>query len=106
MLIARKVKTVPPTALRIHSAANAAKHPATPHLIPAPFRRSHTPHANPLRGIASQELCLVSARGAVVTQPGRGKSQAIEHNRALPKVGQSLRWLGLVAYRCAPFGFG
>lgn len=25
------------------------------------------------------------------TQPGRGKSQAIEHNRALPKVGQSLR---------------
>lgn len=25
------------------------------------------------------------------TQPGRGKSQAIQHNRALPKVGQSLR---------------
>lgn len=25
------------------------------------------------------------------TQPGRGKSQVIEHNRALPKVGQSLR---------------
>jgi hypothetical protein len=25
------------------------------------------------------------------TQPGRGKSQAIEHNRALPKVSQSLR---------------
>jgi hypothetical protein len=25
------------------------------------------------------------------TQPGRGKSQAIEHNRALPKVAQSLR---------------
>ena len=25
------------------------------------------------------------------TQPVRGKSQAIEHNRALPKVGQSLR---------------
>lgn len=25
------------------------------------------------------------------TPPGRGKSQAIEHNRALPKVGQSLR---------------
>ena len=25
------------------------------------------------------------------TQPGRGKSQAIEHNRALPKVRQSLR---------------
>jgi hypothetical protein len=25
------------------------------------------------------------------TQPGSGKSQAIEHNRALPKVGQSLR---------------
>ncbi len=25
------------------------------------------------------------------TQPGRGKSPAIEHNRALPKVGQSLR---------------
>jgi hypothetical protein len=33
------------------------------------------------------------------TQPVRGKSQAIEHNRALPKVGQSLRRLRLVAYR-------
>ncbi len=43
---------------------------------------------------------------SIVTQPGRGKSQAIEHNRALPKVGQSLRRLRLVAYRCAPFGFG
>jgi len=32
----------------------AAKHPAPSHLIPAPFRRSHTPKANPLRGIASQ----------------------------------------------------
>ena len=40
------------------------------------------------------------------TPPGRGKSQAIEHNRALPKVGQSLRRLRLVAYRCAPCGFG
>jgi hypothetical protein len=33
------------------------------------------------------------------TQPVRGKSQAIEHNRTLPKVRQSLRWLRLVAYR-------
>jgi len=33
------------------------------------------------------------------TQPGRGKSQAIEHNSALPKVGQSLRRLRLV---CLP----
>jgi len=33
------------------------------------------------------------------TPPGRGKSPAIEHNRALPKVGQSLRRLRLVAYR-------
>jgi hypothetical protein len=40
------------------------------------------------------------------TQPLRGKSQAIEHNRALPKVGQSLRGLRFVAYRCAPCGFG
>ncbi len=40
------------------------------------------------------------------TKPDRGKSQAIEHNRALPKAGQSLRWLRLVACRCAPFGFG
>jgi len=29
------------------------------------------------------------------TQPGRGKSQAIEHNRALPKVRQSLRGASL-----------
>ncbi len=28
---------------------------------------------------------------AIATLPGRGKSQAIEHNRALPKAGQSLR---------------
>jgi hypothetical protein len=34
---------------------------------------------------------LACARCARVTQPGRGKSQAIEHNSALPKVGQSLR---------------
>jgi hypothetical protein len=33
------------------------------------------------------------------TQPVRGKSQAIEHNSALPKVGQSLRRLRLV---CLP----
>lgn len=31
----------------------------------------------------------------ICTQPGRGKSQAIEHNRALPKVGQSLRMASL-----------
>jgi len=29
------------------------------------------------------------------TPPGRGKSQAIEHNRALPKAGQSLRGAAL-----------
>ncbi|HUW38103.1 MAG TPA: hypothetical protein VMV91_12315 [Rhodocyclaceae bacterium] len=32
----------------------AAKNSPRPVLIPAPFRRSHTPKANPLRGIASQ----------------------------------------------------
>jgi len=32
----------------------AAKTLPRPVLIPAPFRRSHTPKANPLRGIASQ----------------------------------------------------
>jgi len=29
------------------------------------------------------------------TRPGRGKSQAIEHNRSLPKVRQSLRGASL-----------
>jgi hypothetical protein len=41
------------------------------------------------------------------TLPGRGKSQAIQHNSALPKVGQSLRsscaWWPTVA---RPRGFG
>ena len=74
----------------------AAKTLPRPVLISAPFRRSHTPKANPLRGIASQNLNhLVSARYANVTPPGRGKSQAIEHNRALPKAGQSLRGAAL-----------
>jgi hypothetical protein len=73
-----------------------------PILIPAPLRRSHTAKANPLRGIANQKqvrsalrVCWHKAarvRAALdCTQPVRGKSQAIEHNRALPKVGQSLR---------------
>ena len=40
-------------------------------------------------------------------QPGRGKSQAIEHNSALPKVGQSLRRLRLVCLPLArPAGSG
>ena len=55
----------------------AAKTVPRPVLIPAPFRRSHTPKANPLRGIASQNLNhLISARYANVTQPGRGKFAA------------------------------
>jgi hypothetical protein len=73
-----------------------------PVLIPAPFRRSHTPKANPLRGIAGQRrhqlalrVCWLESTSLFAaldcTPPGRGKSQAIEHNRALPKVGQSLR---------------
>ena len=65
----------------------AAKHPATSHLIPAPFRRSHTPKANPLRGIASQKQHPGQFATLKRTPPGRGKSQAIKHNRALPKVG-------------------
>ena len=100
-LSASKVKTVPPAALRIHSAATRPN-PAASHLIPAPFRRSHTAKANPLRGIASQKQTRSALRvrwhkaasvlaALYCTPPGRGKSQAIEHNRALPKVGQSLR---------------
>ena len=76
-----------------------AANPAASHLIPAPFRRSHTAKANPLRGIARQGprsqryACigikrLCSSLRSIVTPPGRGKSQAIEHNRALPKVGR------------------
>ena len=41
------------------------------------------------------------------TQPVRGKSQAIKHNSALPKVGRSpFRCAPSPAYRCAPCGFG
>jgi len=40
----------------------AAKTLPRPVLIPAPFRRSHTPKANPLRGIASQNQPTWSAR--------------------------------------------
>ena len=80
----------------------AAKILPRPVLIPAPFRRSHTAKANPLRGIASQKQTRSPLRvrwhkaarvlaALNCTQPSRGKSQAIEHNSALPKVGQSLR---------------
>jgi hypothetical protein len=55
----------------------AAKTLPRPVLIPAPFRRTHTAKANPLRGIASQNPNhLVSARCANVTQPSRGKFAA------------------------------
>ena len=41
------------------------------------------------------------------TRPVRGKSQAIEHNSALPKAGRSpFRCAPSPAYRCAPCGFG
>ena len=84
----------------------AAKILPRPVLIPAPFRRSHTAKANPLRGIASQKQTRSPLRvrwhkaarvlaALNCTQPSRGKSQAIEHNRALPKVGQSLRMASL-----------
>ena len=95
-----------------------AANPVASHLIPAPFRRSHTAKANPLRGIASQtphqlalRVCWLESIRVLAalncTPPGRGKSQAIEHNRALPKVSCGpFRFAPSAAYRCAPCGFG
>ncbi len=68
-----------------HPFGGYAANPATSHLVPAPFRRSHTAKANPLCGIASQKqtrsalrVCwLESARVLAAldcTPPGRGKS--------------------------------
>ena len=49
--------------------------------------------AHGVAGYAGQSS--IAAPCAPGTKPGRGKSQAIEHNRALHKAGQSLRWASL-----------
>ena len=97
-----KVKTVPPAALRIHSAATRPKPCRAPSSFLLHSAGRTQPKANPLRGIASQiqnrsalRVCWLESTRVLAaldcTPPGRGKSQAIQHNRALPKVGQSLR---------------
>ena len=68
---------------------------------------------NPARGKAAHGFggyageCHVGALYTIVTQPGRGKSRAIQHNRALPKPGQSLRIASLGGLALArPAGSG
>jgi predicted nucleic acid-binding Zn ribbon protein len=76
-----KIKTVPPAALRIHSAATRPNNRPRPVLIPAPFRRSHTPKANPLRGIASQkqtELRVSSLRSTAHRRAGVNSPLRVE----------------------------
>lgn len=71
-----KIKTVPPAALRLHSAATRPNTWPRPVLIPAPFRRSHTPKANPLRGIADQRQHPGQFAALNCTLPGGGKFAA------------------------------
>ena len=70
-----------------HPFGGYAANPAASHLIPAPFRRSHTAKANPLRGIASQKqtrsalrVCWLESIRVLAaldcTPPGRGKFAA------------------------------
>lgn len=84
---------MPPAALRIHSAATRQTPPRPTSLL---LHYAGRTRPRQTRGAGLPvKTDLVSARCANVTQPGRGKSQAIKHNRALPKVGQSLRMASL-----------
>jgi hypothetical protein len=60
-----------------HPFGGYAANPAASHFIPAPFRRSHTPKANPLCGIANQKPHPGQFAALNCTPPVRGKFAAM-----------------------------